>query len=158
MAKKTETSRYIQFYTAGSAAQKVELVDERQWAPLPEYQIRKKKRIHIDPVAITGILAAIFLMITMMIGVNKLVEQRTEAARMEAYVTQLQEENRSLSKEYAAGYDLSVVENRALNMGMVPKAEANEITIYVPAEAPVEQPQSVAPWDQITTFLAGLFA
>lgn len=160
MAKKTEVSRYIQFYTAGSAAQKVEvkLVDERQWAPLPEYQLRRKKIVRIDPVAITGILVAIFLMITMMIGVNKLVERRTEAARMEAYVTQLQEENRSLSKEYAAGYDLSIVENRALNMGMVPKTEVNEITIYVPVDAPAEQPQSVTLWDQITTFLTGLFA
>lgn len=160
MAKKTEVSRYIQFYTAGSAAQKVEvkLVDERQWAPLPEYQLRRKKIVRIDPVAITGILVAIFLMITMMIGVNKLVERRTEAARMETYVTQLQEENRSLSKEYAAGYDLSIVENRALNMGMVPKTEVNEITIYVPVDAPAEQPQSVTLWDQITTFLTGLFA
>ena len=160
MAKKTEVSRYIQFYTAGSTAQKVEvkLVDERQWAPLPEYQHRRKKIVRIDPVAITGILVAIFLMITMMIGVNKLVERRTEAARMEAYVTQLQEENRSLSKEYAAGYDLSIVENRALNMGMVPKTEVNEITIYVPVDAPAEQPQSVTLWDQITTFLTGLFA
>ena len=34
MAK--NNSRYIQFYTAGSAAVKVEVQDENLWAPLPE--------------------------------------------------------------------------------------------------------------------------
>ena len=158
MAKKVETGRYIQFYTGGSAAQKVELVDEREWAPLPEYQIRKKKLIHIDPLAITSIFVAIFLMITMMIGVNKLVEQRTEATQMEAYVAQLQAENRTLSKQYAAGYDLSIIENTARNMGMIPMEESNQITIYVPAEISEEPIQSVTLWDQLTTFLTGLFA
>lgn len=151
-------SRYIQFYTAGSAAQKVELVDEREWAPLPEYQLRKKKRVHIDPVAITGILAAIFLMITMMIGVGQLVEEREQAQQLQDYVIQLQAENRSLSEEYAAGYDLTAVEKTARSMGMVPMEEATQITIQVELPQQTEQPQSISLWEQVTTFLTGLFA
>lgn len=157
MAQKN-VSRYIQFYTAGSTAQKVELVDQREWAPLPEYQLRKKKLIHIDPVAITGILVAVFLMITMMLGVNQLVQSREEAARMEAQVAQLQAENRTLSRQYADGYDLGVVEKTALNMGMVPMEEATQITIHVSEPVQTEQPQSVSLWEQVTTFLTGLFA
>ena len=156
MAQK-KTSRYIQFYTAGSAAQKVELVDEREWAPLPEYQLRRRKAIHIDPVAIIGILVAVFLMATMLLGVNQLVNARQEAMQMEEYVAQLQAENHELSQKYAEGYDLSIVEKTALNMGMVPVEQAPQITIQVQMPE-VETVQSVTLWEQITTFLTGLFA
>ena len=132
-------------------------MDERDWAPLPEYQLRRKKAVHIDPVAIIGILTAIFLMITMMVGVTKLVDVRDEAVRLEAQVAQLQAKNHNLSQEYSEGYNLKVIENTALNMGMIPMAEAENITIQV-TMPPVEQPQSVTLWDQFTTFLTGLFA
>ena len=157
MVQKKEASRYIQFYTAGSAARKVELVDEREWAPLPEYQLRRRKAIHIDPVAIIGILVAVFLMATMLLGVNQLVNARQEAMQMEEYVAQLQAENHELSQKYAEGYDLSIVEKTALNMGMVPVEQAPQITIQVQMPE-VETVQSVTLWEQITTFLTGLFA
>ena len=155
MAK--NSSRYIQFYTAGSAAKKVELVDERQWAPLPEYQLRRRKVVRIDPVAIIGIVVAAFLMATMLLGVNQLSAVRQEAMQMEEYVSQLQAENQELSKKYAAGYDLNLVEKTALNMGMVPAEQANKITIQVQMPE-VETVQNESLWDQITTFLTGLFA
>ena len=150
-------NNYIQFYTAGSAAQKVELVDEREWAPLPEYQLRRRKTIHIDPVAIIGILVAVFLMGTMLLGVNQLVGARQEAMQMEEYVAQLQTENHELSQKYADGYDLGVVEMTALNMGMVPKDQAPQISIQVQMPE-VDTAQNSTLWEQFTTFLTGLFA
>ena len=158
MAQTKNASRYIQFYTEGSAAQKVQLVDEREWAPLPEYQVRRKKVIHIDPVAIVGILAAAFLMITMMLGVTRLVEIREQTAQMQEQVIQLQAENRELSQKYAESYDLAVIENTALNMGMIPSEQANRITIHVPVAQQPEQVPNETLWGQIGTFLTGLFA
>ncbi len=159
MAQKKAASRYIQFYTPDSTARKVEvqLVDERQWAPLPEYKVRRKKVIRIDPVAIIGILTAVFLMAAMLFGVNSLVQIREEAAQIELQVASLQAENRILSQKYADGYDLAAVEREALAMGMVPVEQAQQITIHV--SQPAEQsPQTLTLWEQITTFLAGIFA
>ena len=158
MAQAKNTSRYIQFYMEGSAAQKVQLVDEREWAPLPEYQIRRKKVVHVDPVAIVGILTAIFLMVTMMLGVTKLVDIRQQTAQMQEQVIQLQAENRELSQKYADSYDLGIIENTALNMGMIPAEQANRVTIHVPVVQQPEQVQNENLWTQIGTFLTGLFA
>ena len=96
-------------------------------------------------------------MATMLLGVNQLVNARQEAMQMEEYVAQLQAENHELSQKYAEGYDLSIVEKTALNMGMVPVEQAPQITIQVQMPE-VETVQSVTLWEQITTFLTGLFA
>ena len=68
MAK--NTSRYVQFYTPGSVACKVEIRQEREWAPLPAAKPKPTKVIPVDPVAILGFLMAIGMLVLMAIGIN----------------------------------------------------------------------------------------
>ena len=75
---------------------------------------------------------------------------------MTQYVETLTEKNTALREEFNAVCDLEQVKELALALGMIPKMEAPQtgITMYVPEE-PVQAPSL---WEQIGTFLAGLFA
>lgn len=155
MAK--DNSRYIQFYTPGSAAVKVQIQDEQNWAPLPEPKPEKKILIPVDPVAILGFVVAVCMLILMTVGINQLNSARREVATLEAYVAQLTAENHTLEETYAAGYDLNEIRQQALDMGMVPVEEIPQTQIYVtmPRTETVAEPTV---WEQTTAFLAGLFA
>ena len=155
MAK--NTSRYIQFYTPGTAAVKVNIQDEQQWAPLPEPKPEKRITIGVDPVAIIGFVVAVCMLVLMSVGINRLNDSRREVAAMEHYVAQLTAENQTLTQDYEAGYDLNEVRQKALDMGMVPMEEVPDKHIYVtiPHTQAAENPGL---WDQVSTFLASLFA
>ena len=99
-------SRYIQFYTPGTAAVKVQVQDEQKWAPLPEPKPEEKKAIYVDPVAILGFAVAVCMLILMAVGITQLNNTRREVAALEHYVAQLTAENHALQETYAAGYDL----------------------------------------------------
>ena len=148
--------RYIRLYTDGSAARKMELSAPATKAR-NHHRPKKQKKIlvFIDPVAILGIMTAVVMLIVMFAGMNMLKNARNEAKQMEQYVVSLQEENRNLQAEYKAGYDLDTVEQTALALGMVPADQVEHISIHV--EVPEETPQPDT-WDQIYTFLTGLFA
>ena len=153
---KTE-SRYIQFYTAGSSACKVELRREQDWAPLPAAKPKEKKVILVDPVAIVGFLVAVSMLLLMAVGINRLNTTRQEVVVLEHYVAQLAEENKTLSQTYTDGYDLEVVRMKALDMGMVPAERIPKTSIHV--EAPVVETEAeVTVWNRISTLLTGLFA
>ena len=156
MAK--DTSRYIQFYTPGTAAVKVQIREEQQqWAPLPEARPVKRIAIHVDPVAILGFAVAVCMLVLMTVGINRLNDSRREVAALEGYVAQLTAENQTLAQEYAGGYDLDEIRQKAQDMGMVPAEEVSVNHIYVTRTLPeaVEEPGL---WTQVTTFLTGLFA
>ena len=152
-------SRYIQFYTAGSSACKVELRQEQEWAPLPAEKPKPKKVIPVDPVAIIGFFVAVSMLCLMAVGINRLNASRQEVVVLERYVASLAQENQTLSRQYADGYDLEVVRMKALDMGMVPVEQIPQTSIRV--EAPVvEVPEAseVTVWNRVSTLLAGLFA
>ena len=155
MAKKE--SRYIQFYTPGSTAVKVEIQDEQSWAPLPEPKPKKKIIIPVDPVAILGFFVAICMLVLMTVGVNQLNAVRREVTTLEHYVAQLTAENTALEETYAAGYKLERVRQQALDMGMIPVEEVPETHIYVTMPY-VEIVEEQTVWSQITTFMTSLFA
>ena len=87
------SSRYIQFYTPGTAAVKVQVQDEQKWAPLPELKPEEKKAIYVDPVAILGFAVAVCMLILMAVGISQLNNTRREVAALEHYVAQLTAEN-----------------------------------------------------------------
>ena len=154
--------QYVQFYTAGSAARKIEVKRQPQRpTPAPQVQARpgvrrsRRKIIRIDPIAVCAMAVAAFLLITMAIGMIELGSVNDEAARMENYVTQLQAENVQLEAEYKAGYDLDDIEEKALQMGLVPESQVEHITVKV--EHPQPEPEITA-WDEFKLFVAGLFA
>ena len=155
MAK--DNSRYIQFYTPGTAAVKVQIQDEQKWAPLPEPKPEKKILIPVDPVAILGFVVAVCMLVLMTFGINQLNYARREVATLEHYVAQLTAENHTLEATYSEGYSLNEIEQKALDMGLVPAEEIPQTQIYITMpQAQSSEPASL--WEQAAAFLTGLFA
>ena len=150
-------SRYIQFYTPGTAAVKVQVQDEQKWAPLPELKPEEKKAIYVDPVAILGFAVAVCMLILMAVGISQLNNTLREVAALEHYVAQLTAENNALQETYEAGYDLEEVRQKALDMGMVPVEEIAQTHIFV-TMPPVQTEEPVTGWERVSTYLTGLFA
>ena len=151
---------YVNFYTGGSAAHKIELAppQPKQQEPVPVAKPRPKKRtvVYVDPLAVASILVSAVLMVLMVVGMMTLTDAHTQEARMEAYVQSLQQENARLQAEFDENYDPEAVEKAALALGMVPVDQVEHRTIIVPAfETPVAEPTL---WEQIQAFFAGLFA
>ena len=155
MAK--DNGRYIQFYTPGSAAVKVEVQDENMWAPLPEPKPAKKIDIRIDPISCIGFVVAICMLVCMAAGVMQLNHSRREVVVLEHYVAELTAENHALEKSYQSSYHLEEIREQALEMGMVPMEEKTPTQIFVtlPQIEVVEEPNI---WDQAAALLTSLFA
>ena len=155
MAK--NTSRYVQFYTPGSVACKVEIRHEREWAPLPAAKPKPKRVIPVDPVAIMGFLVAVGMLVLMALGISHLNTTRQEVAVLEHYVAQLTEENQTLSRQYADGYNLETVRIKALEMGMVPAEQIQATKLHVEMPQVVTE-ETVTVLNRVTTLLSSLFA
>ena len=138
-------SRYVQFYTAGSSAYKVELRKEQEWAPLPKFKPLKRVEITVDPVALIGCVVAVCMLILMAVGIQQLNRTRQEVAVLEHYVAQLTAENAELSRQYADGYDLEDIRRKAQDMGMIPAEEALQITLG--AAGSTQSPENVPVMD-----------
>ena len=93
----------------------------------------------------------------MVVGITRLQAAQQRTAELTACVEQLQAKNTALQARYDAECDLEAVEKTALALGMIPSRQAPRTSIQVklpPAEP--EAPMTV--WQQIGTFLTGLFA
>ena len=147
--------RYIDFSTEGSAARKI-VSAPRKKAQLPNAKRKKSYVLTIDPVAMIGMVVAVCMIVFMGIGMARLHTAQERNVQMAQYVNTLTESNTALRAEFNEICDLEEVRQLALALGMIPKADAPEtgITMYVPEE-PAEAPTL---WEQIGTFLAGLFA
>ena len=155
MARKPDI-QYIRYYTDGSAARQIKTVRSAPSAVLPTPRKLKRKVVFVDPVAIAGIVVAVSMLILMTVGIVEFVSIRQEAVALENYVEQLSEDNRELTDTYKAGYNLEDVEKTALSLGMVPAEQVEHVQIQVGSAAP--EAEKVTLWDQLHTFLAGLFA
>ena len=147
---------YVQFYTMGSAAQKLEVQKQR----LPEAVIQtavplKRKKVYVDPVAICGMVVALCMLLTLFVGFFHLRQVQRDRVGMENYVIHLQHVNADRKETYCISYDLAEVEKTALALGMVPADQVAHHTIDV--TEPV-QTESISVWEQFGTFLSGLFA
>ena len=147
--------QYISAYTDGSAARKLEL-PQVQKAARKRATAKRSKRIvlHVDPVAIMGILVAGVMMVLLAVGMFRLLDARNDMTRMDSYLHTLRQENATLQAEYDAGYDIENVRQTALALGMVPVEQVQRIPIQVH----VPQQETPSKWDQFCIFLAGLFA
>lgn len=156
MAAYKHNVQYVQYYTDGSAARKLELtVPQRKTAVLPKPRKMKRLKIFVDPVAILGVVVAVCMLVVLAVGIVQLQDARSDMRLMERYVSQLTQENEKLAMDYANSYDLRDVEQMAQTMGLIPSAQAQhtQIQITLP-EAEVEP----TIWENIGTFLTGLFA
>lgn len=154
MAQKN--NRYIQFYTPGSTAVKVEVHDEQAWAPLPQQQKQTRRVVRIDPVALLGFVVAVCMLAMMTVGIQQLNHTRQEVAALEHYVAELTAENYALTETYHNGYRIEDIRRKAEDMGMVPAEEATQTRIYITLPPQPQAPDTL--WEKITAFAEGLFA
>lgn len=149
--------QYIRYYTQGSAAKQVLPAVKQETGVLPQRKKRKVQRIYVDPVAILGATVAVCMLIAMVVGITRLQAAQQKTAAMTAHVEQLQAENTALQAQYDAQCDLEEVKKTALALGMIPSEQATHTAIEV--ELPtVETEMPTGVWQQIGTFLTGLFA
>ncbi len=156
MAVRTDI-QYVQFYTDGSAARKLEKKQQTKHAAAPRYRRAKRKVVVVDPVAIFGGILAACMLVCLLVGAWQYKTVQTETQQMSQYIDQLQQENQQLQQTYEAGYDLDEIREIAEALGMIPAGEATqiEIQVQIPQEETVEE---MTLWESFTTFLAGLFA
>ena len=152
-----KNSRYVQFYTSGTAAVKVKIQEEYKWAPLPAPKPEKKIAVFVDPVAMVAFAVAVCMLVLMAVGIHQLNSTRKEVAALEGYVAQLSAENHTLQETYSAGYDLDKVRTAALDMGLVSVEEIPQSHIYITIPQ-VQEAAPVSNWQRFTAHLAGLFA
>ena len=146
--------QYVSFSTDGNAARKIAPVSPWNIAKLPRINKNKKIVLHIDPVAIIGMVTAVVMLVMMIVGVVQLQQAQQQTATMEAYVESLREENAELMTAYQEGYNLAEVEKLALALGMVPNTQVRTVRMDVPEVAE----ETSGPWEQVWIFLTGLFA
>ncbi len=147
--------QYIRFYTDGSAARKVSVLEPMKTLRLPKTKSVGRMTVHIDPLATVGIVMAVVMAVLIFVGVARLNDAREQTAAMQQYVTSLQAENTALEDAYDAGYDLEEVERMALALGMIPKEQAQQIPILVEQ---TQQVQQLSFWESVYAFLTGLLA
>lgn len=131
MARKLEV-QYIQYYTDGSAARRLEdPKPKRKRSLLPKPQKVKQRVICVDPLAMTGIFLSVVMLVLMVVGCVQLYNTQQQVLRMEEYVVNLQEKNAVLTETYETGYDLETVAKSALALGMIPEDQATTVIISV---------------------------
>ena len=158
MTKKNEI-QYIRLYTNGSSACSVDFSTpekkKRSKTRLPRVRPEQKILIRLDPMAFCGIVVAAVMFVMMFVSCIHLVRTQNQAQTMQAYVAHLQTQNTQLQIQYEEGYDLAQVEEMALALGMVPESEVWHITLENRMPETVPEPTF---WEQVSTFITGLFA
>ena len=150
--------QYVRFYTDGSAARKIELQPKKKTvAPVPQRpRVRREKKtvVAVDPISLLATLVACVMLIAMAVGMLQLGGINADNQKLEAYVEDLRAENASLRAEYEAGYDLKDVEQKALEMGLVPIDQVEKVVIEVPET--VQEPEPTF-WENVGAFFSELF-
>ncbi len=149
---------YVPYCYDGTASRKV----QPRRAPVQQAQRsqvnrrrRKKTVVRIDPVAVLATAVACIMLICMAVGMVRLNAVNDKTEQYETYLSQLESENVVLQEQYHSNYDADDVRQKALAMGMVPREQIPQITVQVNTP---DQEQAPNFWEQIGTFLAGLFA
>ena len=151
--------QYVQFYTVGNAARKLEPIRRpaKNGAKLPQLKPRADKRqvLRVDPLSLCSVLVAAFMLVAMAIGMLQIGQLSAQADALEQYSTQLSAENAELRAEYRAGYDLKDVEQKALAMGLVPESQLKHVVVKVTVPPVEAEPTG---WQEFCQFFTELFA
>ena len=74
--------------------------------------------------------------------------------QVSGYLSQLRRENAQLEHNYRTSFDLEKVRSSAEGLGMIPREETKNVTVWVSVPVPEAEPTL---WDDILWFLRGLF-
>lgn len=156
MVKKPEIQYIDKFYVYGSEAKVLELKPKRKIRTiLPLSAPDKTIKIPVDPVAIGGIVVAVALLVTLVIGCVQYVQVYRQYRAMMDHVVVQQNMNVELRENYRSQIDLVEIRDKALALGMIPKEDAPVITIR--AELPQREPEMTM-WEDFVWLCKGLFA
>ena len=157
MAQKPEIQYIGQFYVHGSEAKKLARKNEQKKAKteLPLHRFERVRKVHVDVLAISSILIAAVLVITMVAGTLSLQSAWQELHIAQEYVYELESANATLAAQYRSGYNLDEVRSAAIALGMIPVEEAQVVSLHV--TVPEVQPEPTL-LEDIVWFLEGLFA
>ena len=156
MVKKPEIQYIDKFYVYGSEAKVLELKPKRRIKTILPLSVPDKTiKIPVDPGAIGGILVAVALLVTLVIGCVQYVQVYRQYRTMMDYVVTEQNLNVELRETYKSQIDLVQVREKALALGMIPREEAPTITIR--AELPQREPEMTY-WEEFVWLCKGLFA
>ena len=156
MVKKPEIQYIDKFYVYGSEAKVLELKPKRKIRTiLPLSAPDKTIKIPVDPVAIGGIVVAVALLVTLVIGCVQYVQVYRQYRAMMDHVVVQQNMNVELRENYRSQIDLVEIRDKALALGMIPKEDAPVITIR--AELPQREPEMTM-WEDFVWLCKGLFS
>ena len=155
MNQKPKIQYVGQFYVHGSEARQLQEQKRQAKTKLPLSRIQHIEKIYVDPVALVGIVVAVVMLVTMVLGAVQLKRDWDQYERVSAYVSELKRENARMNHAYRASYDLEDIKTKALAMGMVPKSELQTISVEVTVPVPKREPTRM---EEIRFFLEGLFA
>lgn len=157
MIQKPKIQYIGQFYTYGSEARQIQPEEEKRQAKtrLPLARMEKIEKIYVDPVALVGIAVAVVMLVVMALGAMQLQQDWAEYRQMSGYVSQLRQENAKLTRQYRESYDLDEIRVKAAALGMIPKEEAESMTVVVTIPQPEPEPGRL---ERVVEFLEGLFA
>lgn len=146
--------QYVQFYTVGTAARK--LAAPTQYIPSirPRTKAKKKTAVKVYPVETLAVLTALALLITILVGAFSYRKAANEYQTMCRYVTNLENQRRSLTDEYEKNYNEKTILQTATSTGMVKAEQVQHVYISVSEPAVQMQEESKG----FIGFLTSLFA
>jgi len=158
MIQKPKIQYIGQFYVHGSEARAIEQQDNRPKFPAlrkPLEKLEKIEKVYVDPVALIAIGVAVFMLAAMLLGIGQLQDDWAEYQEMSDRVHTLRERNHTKTEELRKLYTLSDIRVKASAMGMIPRADAEHMTVTVTRP----EPEPEMTWmDHVQWFLKGLFA
>lgn len=157
MTHKPEIQYIGQFYVHGSEARALELQEKKKQPKtrLPIAKLEKIEKVYVDPVALVAIAVAVFMLVTMLLGVARLYDDWQEYQVVSERVETLRLRNHEKVEAYRATYDLKDIQVKAAAMGMIPKAETQHMTVKISVPQP-EPPMTFL--EEVKWFVTGLFA
>lgn len=152
--------QYVRFYTAGSAAQKLETRVEKKAVqttktPRPAANPVRKTPFVIEPFALVGTAVAVVMAVCVAFGFFRVNRVNSQKAAMENYIKTVTEEIQSLQMDYEQGYDPDEVRLTAEAMGLVPMDQVQHIKVSI--VEPMAQPEPTF-WEALWGDIQELFA
>ena len=108
----------------------------------------------MDPVALCGMAVAVVMLVVLIIGAFRLQQSWEQYNQVSGCLSQLRRENAQLEHNYRTSFDLEKVRSSAEGLGMIPREETKNVTVWVSVPVPEAEPTL---WDDILWFLRGLF-
>ena len=113
----------------GNAAPEIQRPGLPQERRQPVRRVRVKAKLAVSPFGVVGILASACMLVLVIFGYVQLYEAKTQVSDLNDQLTALNAENQTLRSEYESKIDLSAIEKRATELGMI-QAGAGQ-TVYL---------------------------